>query len=127
MKNKKPYKFGNSNFRNKNVETKNPSWIHLLKDSEGNLLIFKLHPVDVKSCFEIKELHAKTGNKSKMTNLCVLKCIGQSRINDVKEFFEKSNGECRNIDDYFQVTLHTDREFIGRKLPDDLWLASLAC
>lgn len=127
MKNKKQYSFGNSNYRKQNPEIKNKTWFHFEKGPNNALMLFVIHPDDVKSCFEHKKLKEQTGTKGKVTNVCTLKFLGQLLANSVEEFFEMERKHAANIDDYFQVTLHTDREFIGQKLPDDLWLASLAC
>lgn len=126
MKNKKQYVFGNSNYRKMNVVTKEEIWFHLEKDKDGDLFCFIADSNDIESCFEKKK--AKDKNRCSMITVCFLRCIGRSLIGNVKNFCDKANTESyryRNIDDFFDVRLLPDREFIGNKLEKDLWLAAI--
>lgn len=123
MKKKKQYVFGNSNYQKMNVETKEEIWFHLEKDKEGNPLCFIADSNDIKSCFEKKKAKEKT--RCSEIVVCSLKCIG-----NVKDFCDTANTEpskyC-NMDDFFNVHLLHNREFLGKKLADDFWVAFIFC
>lgn len=122
MKNKN-YKFGNSNYR----KQKNEMWFHLEPGKNDSFLLFVIHPDDIQKCFDVKKLKEQTGTKAKLTYVCVLKYLGQPLVKSVKEFFENASSECRNIDDFFEVTMYDDKDHLGKPLPEDCRLFTLVC
>lgn len=127
MKNKKQYKFGESNYRKMNPEIQNKTWFHLEKGENNSLNLFVVHPDDVKSCFELKRLKEQVGTKGKLTNVCTLTYIGQPRVNSIKEFFEMERKTASNIDDFFEVTMYGDTEYLGKPLLENTRLFTLVC
>lgn len=125
MKNKKQkYTFGNSNYQKVNFVTNDEVWFHLDKDTEGNLFVFTADTDDINSCFKLKYLEAKS--EGCVYKLCYLKLLCQSNVVDVQETLDILKVKCpeiRNIDDFFKVTMLSDREFMGNKVPDGSFLA----
>lgn len=128
MKNKKQYQFGNSNYRKMNVENDNEMWFHLEPGKNDSFLLFVIHPVDVKKLFAVRKMKEVSGKKDMTySSICYMKYLAQPLVNSVEEFFEKADKTCRNIDEFFKVTIFCDTELLGRPLPENCRIAALDC
>ena len=120
MKNKKQkYAFGNSNFRTQKLDSE-LCWFHLEPCKNNSFLLFAAFPPEIQKCFDLKVLKEKSGNKTaKVSGLVCFRYLGQPVVDSVEEFFEKADKQCRNIDDFFDVTLYDDKDLFGNPIPEN--------
>jgi hypothetical protein len=104
-------------------------WVHLENDDCGNLLIFLTHPDEIKMCFNEKKMCNES--KADFHHILVFQLMGKSRYENVEETLKNLKvefPELRNIDDYFRkVTLFSDREYMGWKLPNGTFMGAITC